>query len=130
MFGLWPKTLVPFAAVAVLVGCRAPLPASSELTVIADWNDVEAAAIVAVEPYETVILGSTPGDRVHTFDLLTIMDDTGTLTARRDTDAADLIPIHLTCTLGLFGDPDRERAILRDAAARLRALAGVEYRPR
>jgi hypothetical protein len=37
--------------------------------------------------------------------------------------------IEMRCRFGLFGDEERERALLRAVADRLRRLRGVDYRP-
>jgi hypothetical protein len=83
-----------------------------------------------MDGHETVILTSQSTPTDQTFELLTILDQPGTLTAHRDTDQADLIPIRWTCSIGRFRDAGKEEQILKAAAARMKALAGVDYRPR
>ncbi len=100
------------------------------MVVVADWNDVEAAAIAAMGGNETVITGQSATDREQVFELLTIMDARGKLVARRDGEGAEKIPIRLTCELGYFGDPAREKAVVEAAGKRLRELEGVEFRAR
>jgi hypothetical protein len=100
------------------------------VVVIGDWNDVEAAAIAAMDGNETTITGQSATDREQVFELLTIMDGRGKLVARREGEGVEKIPIHLTCSLGLFGEPAREKAVMSAAAKRLRELEGVEWRAR
>ena len=107
-------------------------PTPSEVTVTGDWNDVEASVLAAmdIEGIETAVLTQDATPREFTFKLITVLDQPGVLTASRDTDGRDLIPIRWTCSIGEFRDAAKERQILDAATARMKALAGVDYRPR
>jgi hypothetical protein len=100
--------------------------------VLADWNDVHASALVAVAQHETTILTTDDTETSITFHLKTIRDETGTLVVTRDAQAGDdrvPIPLHLSCSIGLFGNDSLERAILDSMRRRLEKLAGVDFSP-
>ena len=138
MFGACGKSwIVTCAALVVLAGCASSGPgrasqagAPGETVVIGDWNDVEAAAVVAADENETAIVTQELGEKEQVFELLTILDEPGKLVAQREGEGVDKVPIRLTCSVGLFGNPQREASILRSAAGRLEDLAGVDFRPR
>lgn len=95
-------------------------------TVRGDWNDAEAAAIVAAGQNELAILMVAPqGDAMLVVDMTTVGDDPVRLTARR----ADPDTIELEARVGRFGDPVRERALLQSVAKRLRDLSGRDWAP-
>jgi hypothetical protein len=99
---------------------------------MADWNDVEAAAIVAVDRNETVILSQSATELEYTFEIMSILDQHGKLIAQRDpgdVGATKPIPIRLRCEFELAGDAARSSAILDQARRRLSDLAGVDVRP-
>lgn len=73
---------------------------------------------------EVAVLSVQRRDDEKDFELLTIHDEPGRLEARRNNDSIDL-----TCTLGHFGDSQRERKVLDRVTRRLRELAGVGARP-
>jgi len=103
-------------------------PATSTVNVAGDWNDVAAALEVAIRDQGFAVLSETRGELAHEFELLTIRDEPGSITARRDTtDSASSIT--LTCRIGAVGDPRREQPLLAAMTKRLKDLAGVDYRP-
>ncbi len=126
--------LASFAA----VGCFAPAPkphqsapsAPFQLTVIGDWNDVEASLFAVIGKAEMAILSKTDRPNEQVYELLSVGDEPGFVYARRQPgDKDDLIPITLSCSLGFFGDPAGEKDMVSGMAARLNDLAGVGARP-
>lgn len=108
----------------------------SESLVTGDWNDVYAAIQTALGQNEGALLSRSESDTEQTFEFSLITDDRGTLTARRDSPAPKFnapdpapIPIHLSCSVGLFGNPAKERAILDATKRRIEQLAGVDWAP-
>lgn len=108
----------------------------TQITVVADWNDVYAAAQIAAGKNETAITSHSETPTEQVMELRTVTADSGRLTARRDTPAPAFgapdpapIPIHLTCTVGLFGDAQRQGAILEWTRRRLEQLKGVDWAP-
>jgi len=89
-----------------------------------DWDDVPAAVAAAVRNQEVAIVSRSSDGNQWTFTLLTIRDEPGQLVAT-SLDGA----IALRCTLGHFGDADREKQLLDRTARRLSELAGVGARP-
>src|SRR5258708_7506804 len=94
LFGIKATSLILTCTAAIAgAGCASSpsIPAASaaaagagaraDLVVIGDWNDVEAAAIAGVDQNETVIVAQHHTDREQVFELQTIMDERGTLTA-------------------------------------------------
>ena len=99
---------------------------------MADWNDVEAAVIIAVDRNETVILSQSATELEQTFEIMSILDQHGKLIAERDpgdVGSTKPIPIRLRCYFELAGDAPRSRAILDQTERRLSDLAGVDVRP-
>jgi hypothetical protein len=101
----------------------------SGTSVLADWDDLDAAVLAAVGPNETALLAWSKDELEQVFLLRTIRDEEGRLVARREQAAPDPVRIDLTCQIGLFGDPPAEQAILEATRRRLAELAGVDYRP-
>jgi hypothetical protein len=121
------------ASLLALGGCAAPAPVNSGpeesfLMLVADWDDVEPAAIVAASRAELAIVGTRAGDQEITFQLRTLEGEPGTLRAVRRSLAASG-PIHLSANIGLFRELESERRLLQAMAKRLRQLAGVDYAP-
>ncbi len=104
-------------------GPRSPGSAQSpggpfKVTVIGDWNDVEASLYAVIGNAEAAILSSTQTADSQVFELLTIMDEPGFVYAKRvPGDGNDLIPITVWCTLGFYGDAAAERSLTQDLAA-------------
>jgi hypothetical protein len=125
------------AVLAALAGCRSDgasswgSPSAEQSVVVGDWNDVHAAVMVAVGQNETAIVTWSSSDTEKVFQLRTVRDQDGRLIARRDPSlgAIDPGPIHLSCSIGRFGNAPLERSIIRATARRLEDLKGVEFRP-
>ena len=100
--------------------------------VLADWDDVEAAVSVALSNTELVKVGvnrADPARRVYT--LRTSKDEPAGLTIERLGPLVDGEPVTLlaTCSIGRFGDAEREREFLGLIVRRLEQLRGVEVAP-
>lgn len=126
-----PISLVP-------VGCAAPAPKPLqagparpfEIMVVGDWNDVEASLFAVIGSAEMAVLSKTVRPTEQVYELLSVGDEPGFVYARRQSNEKDdLIPITLSCSLGFFGDPAGEKAMVSEMAARLKDLAGVGARP-
>lgn len=128
------------AGIAVLGGCagsvpmgpiaRDPAPASRRV-LDGDWNDVEAAAVVAAAETETVILGRTaPEPGMMVFEIGTIRDEPVEVLARKTGAQAGegTGQIELTCRYGRFGDSVQQERFLDAMKRRLADLRGVDYR--
>lgn len=108
---------------------------------VADWDDVEAAAWAATMRNEMTIANvERPDDVTQVIEIVSARDQVGYLTARRDPPPAgtprgsDLargegVKIRLEFTLGRFGDPAREWTVLTDVVDRLEQLRGVGAAP-
>jgi hypothetical protein len=124
---------------AGLVGCQSSQsgsrwtdPNAAKAVAVGDWNDVEAAAIYAVGQNETTIVSSNSTETQQVFHIRSIRDEKGTIVAQRDAaigNESGTGPIHLSCSLGLFGNESAERSILDAMRRRLESLRGVDYRP-
>jgi hypothetical protein len=117
----------------VVHGSTDPGPAGPDVVVVGDWNDVEASVLVGASENEIAVVSSEHTNTEQRFHLRTIKDDLGTLIARRDHPASGsdsaAIPIHLTASIGPFGNPPLERSLLKSTKRRLESLAGVDFRP-
>jgi hypothetical protein len=107
-------------------------PGPTEAVAVGDWNDVQASLAVAVGENETAIVSnpeSTP--TVQRFELKTILDERGEFIARRDAPGPDNSPgpVHLSVSIGHFGNAKTERGIMASFRRRFGDLAGVDYRP-
>lgn len=102
----------------------------SRTVVVGDWDDLEAAALAAVDAIDTVVVTTTPDgpDRVI-FELKTVRNEDGRLIATKAS-ATGPDRLNLEATIGRFGDAVRERRLLDAMAARLKQLHGVEFAPR
>lgn len=132
-----PTTLLPLLAALALLqgacatGARAPtlsLDGASAAHTAADWDDVRAAVAVSLSAAELALLrAETPDDASILFHCRSSRDEPALL--RLDRDPADPNLIHVRCAIGRFGDPERERLVIRALTDRLRALKGVEVAP-
>lgn len=143
MFGISSASLLLFLVFALLsltgpIGCAsgrsAPTnPSNSgpfKVTVVGDWNDVEASLYAVVGDAELAVISKSEQPDLQVFELLSIGDESGIVYARRNpADGADEIPITVWCSLGFFGDPAAERSLTTKMTARLKDLAGVGARP-
>lgn len=121
------------ALALVLAGCtlphetpRQPVPAT-RATVVADWNDLEAAVLVAASRTETSLVDWRQDAARAEFELASIRDEPVMVTARRQA-PGDPSPVDLTCWFGPFGDAGRQARFLKEIARRLEDLRGVDYR--
>ncbi len=115
----------------VIGGCRGGLKpvrfetaerqSPSRVHATGDWDDVEAAAIVASGKAEMALLmvDDSKPDRV-VIDMTTVNDAPARAIASRVPGAPDLID--LECRVGHFGDPAQERRFLAAMIRRLREL--------
>lgn len=97
--------------------------------VVADWDDVDAAAVVAASKTESVVLGAlelAPG--LRQIDLLSIRDEPIRLEARRGEAVSGGVRIELSCLVGRLGDSEFQGRFLDAMAERLGDLRGVDYR--
>jgi hypothetical protein len=104
----------------------------TRLEVVADWDDLDAAMVVAAANNQCAILGvRRPGPDEVEFEVRTIRDEPVTVSARR-LGAADnpprAEPIELVCEYGRFGDAAQQERILEAMRERLADLRGVDYR--
>lgn len=116
----------------LLSGCHfagerpAEIPShGTQVKALGDWNDVEAAAEVAVRIIEAVVerVEVLPGRT--TFELVTATDEPGALVAERGVGDQ----IGLSARVGRFGDRRREERLLEAMRARLAQLHGVNTAP-
>jgi len=102
-------------------------------TLTADWNDLDAAADVAAQRTELVVLRTTsPDPCTRRYDLLSVSGEPGTLIVTRPHPCdgpGESIPLTIEATIGRFGDPRRERILLNAFTARLADLHGVDFAP-
>ncbi len=105
-----------------------------QVVLVADWNDLEAAAEVAVPHVEMAVLEIQPSPQRVRFELLTATDEPGELIATRaepatDYDPGEQIEITLTARIGRFGDAAHEVLLLDAMRTRLLQLKGVATAP-
>lgn len=133
-----------------MYGCASGLPPAIPPTaatrekpgsVVADWDDLEAAAWAAAPRSELTVLHIRhPDDLTQEIELLSARDEVGLLIARREPlppteprgsplRRGEGVAISLEFSLGHFGDPAREWAFLTDLVDRLESLRGVDYAP-
>lgn len=129
--------LIPM--LTVLAGCsgfKAPLfplfqrqarPVSPAVTVVeGDFDDVPAAVYAASMAAQTVdVSASHPEPDRWEHELLTVDGAPGFLRVLKRPDGL----IEMTCRIGRFGDPERERHYVAAIAARLEELHGRDYAP-
>ena len=103
-----------------------------QTTIVADWDDLQAAVGFALSRTELVRVSvfRPTEDRVE-FRLRSSRDEPGLLVATREDEwcGGDPVTMTLTCTVGRFGDPAREQQFLELVAERLGQLRGVEVAP-
>lgn len=161
--------MITISAVAVcaITGCGSPGPtrrpgdaatlaiesesAPTRREITADWNDVEASALVGVDRAEATVRSIDRGrseQGVLSFDLLTVRDESGTLTVTRAGEgrgaAHERAPLLLECVVVADDAPDEagaseseptlrnrgaEERIVSEVARRLGRLRGVEFAP-
>ncbi|MBX3359210.1 MAG: hypothetical protein KF745_12375 [Phycisphaeraceae bacterium] len=118
------------------------LPTASTLKVEADWYDLDAALLVTAPSIEAAVeAASEPDTNPRLFSLRTIAGEPATLeiTAepgpeplpfpRAPADSIPPVTMTMRCTVGLMGDPAREKKLLEALAARLRELRGRDFAP-
>lgn len=102
-------------------------------TLTADWNDLDAAADVAVGRAELAIVRTTcPDPCTRRYELTSVRGEPGTLTITRPAPCdgpGESIPLTIEAAVGRFGDPQRERTLLSAFTSRLADLHGVEFAP-
>ncbi|GEM_PF-1852555 len=115
-----PKSTTP----AVITG-------PSTLTIIADWNDIDAASRFAVVSIHAVVTSSIDESNLRQRITLRQFDgESGSLLAERTNPGiSESTSIQLTANLGRFGDPPDERKFLIALANRLEQLRGVDFAP-
>lgn len=143
--------VLALVGLTVLLGaCAAdlppPVPESAALRprperVVADWDDIEAAAWAAAPRVEMTIMHVVrPDPLTQRVEMVTSRDEVAILTATRAAPPADAppgspadrgenTPIDLQFRIGRFGDAGREWAFLTDLVDRLEALRGVGAAP-
>jgi hypothetical protein len=126
--GLGPASCAP---AALRPSSLAPKADWTVLTVTAAWRDVEPALEVAVRRSELTVVDREVGDLEMAFDLQSVAEEPGRLVAirRSSADPRTPEPIRLEARVGLFGNSNREQALLRALAARLEQLRGREWAP-
>lgn len=127
-----PASAALLSALVATVGCAARGGAASAeaspatITARGDWDDIEASAIVAASRCEMAVLIIMPRDDDRVIvDLVTVRDEPARVVASRRPEGM----IELECRVGRFGDPARERELLRAMARRLGDLAGRNTAP-
>lgn len=107
-----------------------PLPGSPSTRTRADWDDVRASVAGALGECDLVLVRlDTPRPGLLVYTLRSSRDEPAVLTVRRLDQEPDPVGLELTCSIGRFGDPERERDFLRLVADRLGQLRGVEVAP-
>ena len=147
LWGVWVALAVlPLVLGACAADLPPPVPESAALRprperVVADWDDIEAAAWAAAPRVEMTIMHvDRPDPLTQRVELVSSRDEVAILTATRPAPPADAspgspehrgenIPISLRFQIGRFGEPDREWAFLTDLVDRLEALRGVGAAP-
>ncbi len=141
MYGI--RAILVAAALAI-GGCRGGLQgvefrtrdgvSPTEAAAPGDWDDVEAAAIIAAGKVEMAVLMVSPqGDDRIVIDLTTVRDEPARVVVQRARSVSnapgsntggnpDGGRLELRCRVGRFGDPGRERALLSAMARRLGEL--------
>ena len=102
---------------------------ASTAVVKADWNDVAASLYAAMREQGVTILSEKHEPLEQRFELLTIRDERGLLTATRGSQERDPVLIELRCTIGHVRNPALEKRVLDRVVRRLGDLMGVDARP-
>lgn len=97
----------------------------STAVVRGDWNDLDAALLVAASEAEMAVVSSEGDDSAFSAELTTPRDDRVTVWVTRQ--AADRFEVRVRA--GLFGDPESERRLVGAFSRRLEQLHGREWAP-
>jgi hypothetical protein len=93
-----------------------------------DWDDLEAAVLVAAGKAEmAVLMVGTSGPSEFRAELTTTTDETAKLTVIRGADDPDRLDA--ACRVGHFGDAEVERRLIGHLSRRLAQLHGREWAP-
>lgn len=113
-----------------------PIPVTTvdglpSIRINADWDDVDAAMIVASQYVEATVTRTTLMSPTHRRYVVThVSGEAGEVNVTRADAARDeQVDLLATCRIGRLNEPERDRALLRALAARLAALRGVEFAP-
>lgn len=103
----------------------------SSTIVTGDWDDVEAAVLVAVPRHELAVVSAhAPDDQTRQWVLVDMRDRQGLLTVQRKSLSAagdwGPSPLTITCRIGPWGDSEQERALIRTLQDRLMQLDGKD----
>lgn len=107
------------------------------ITLVADWDDLDAAVEVACTRQQLAPIGTTEEEpHRRTYELRSPGDEPAWVFAERQGEALPGTdgrippqPITLRARFGRFGDEGREAALVDAVARRMRQLAGVDYAP-
>lgn len=125
----------------LIPGCGGPSPLPdvpvevadgvSSITVNADWDDVDAAMIIATRRVEAAVTRTTEVSPTHRRYFVThVSGEVGEVNVTRaDAMRGEQVDLRATCRIGRLHEPERDRTLLRALAARLAALRGVEFAP-
>lgn len=137
-------------SVGSLAGCSADSPrvemsadGPATVTLVADWNDIDAAVDVGASKAEMAVVsrnkgptwGNVGGDRERrTFVLKTVGDEPAWLEITRGpgqdaTDEAVTMTLHAKVGRLEGGEPEKEQRLLRAVAHRLGQLKGRDWYP-
>lgn len=127
---------------ALLTGCAGPSAALprvpvevvdgvSSIQINADWDDVDAAMIVAAQHVEATVTRASEVSPTHRRYVVThVSGEVGEVNVTRADAARDeQVDLRAMCRIGRIHEPERDRALLQALAARLTALRGVEFAP-
>ncbi|HZW09936.1 MAG TPA: hypothetical protein VFF69_08535 [Phycisphaerales bacterium] len=110
----------------------APASGATRIEVLGDWDDVRSSVGVGLSQVGIAPLrvNSPEPDRLE-YALRTPRDEPGRLTLERLAPAhePDPVAIAITCSIGRFGDPEREAQLVARIRRRLEQLRGVEIAP-
>lgn len=109
-----------------------PLARAASVDTSADWDDVGAAVAAALSESELVEVRADRSDPARLVDTLrTSRDEPAVLTVERldEPDSSGPVRLRVTCSIGRFGDPEREREFIALIVDRLERLRGVEVAP-
>lgn len=94
-------------------------------SMVGDFDDIDAAVRVAATKAEVAVVSSRAlsQDAIE-YELVTLTGEPGRLRVERRNDN-----LQAECSIGRFGDPERENRLLEALRSRLRDLYGVEWAP-
>jgi hypothetical protein len=103
----------------------------ASIQINADWDDVDAAMIVASQYVEATVTRATLLSPTHRRYVVThVSGEVGEVNViRADAARDEQVDLRATCRIGRLHEPKRDQALLRALAARLAALRGVEFAP-